>query len=108
MRWRPAGFTVLIKPDYEKKTASGIIIAQNDRQGVAAVDTGVIVKIGPTAWKAYDNGLPWAKVGDRVGYAKHAGRIVENPDDPDDKYVLVSDGDIRLVMEEDSVADDAN
>lgn len=105
MRWNPAGYTILIKPDYEKKTESGIVLVQNDRMGVAAVDTGVIVKIGPTAWKAYDTGVAWAKVGDRVGYAKHAGRIVENPDDPEDKYVLVADGDIRLVLEEENSND---
>jgi co-chaperonin GroES (HSP10) len=106
MRWNPAGFTILIKPDYEKKTESGLVIVESDRSGVAAVDTGVIVKIGPTAWKAYDNGLPWAKVGDRVGYAKHAGRLVPNPDDSDDKYVLVADGDIRLVMETEETSND--
>lgn len=97
MSWNPAGFTVLIKPDYEKVSKGGIILAESDRSGVAAVDTGTILKIGPTAWKAYDNGLPWAKVGDRVGYAKHAGRLVPNPDNPDEKWVLVADGDIRLV-----------
>lgn len=99
MRWKPAGFTILIKPHYEKKTESGLVIVQDDRRGVAAVDVGTIIAVGPTAWKAYDHGDPWAKVGDVVGYAKHAGRIVENPDDPEDKYVLVADGDIRLVLE---------
>lgn len=106
MSWQPAGYSVLIKPDYEKKTASGIVLVEADRRGVAAVDVGTIIAIGPTAWKAYDNGLPWAKVGDKVCYAKYGGKLVPNPDDPDEMWVLLADGDIRLVWQNEEKPND--
>ena len=97
--WKPVGYMVLVRPDFEKKTESGIVLAHlSDREGIAAVDTGVVVDVGPTAWKAYDNGEPWCKVGDRVCYARFGGKIIQVPDS-DDKLVLIADGDVRLVME---------
>lgn len=101
-KWRPVGYMVLVKPDFETKTASGLLLAHvSDREGIAAVDTGVVVDIGPTAWRAYDNGEPWCKVGDRICYARFGGKIVKVPDQTDDeKLVLIADGDVRLVLEE--------
>ena len=99
MKLRPCGYMVLVKPHYENKTDWGFQIVEPDRVGVAAVQEGTIVKVGPTAWKSYDDGQPWAKVGDVVYYAKYGGSIVEDKEDGE-KYVLIADGDIRCVIEE--------
>lgn len=100
MKLKPAGFHIIVKPDYEEVTKSGIVLAVSDRSGVAYVDTGVVVAIGPTAWKAYDSGEPWAKLGDRVGYGRYAGKIIYHKDNPNDKYVLLADGDVQVIYEE--------
>ena len=100
MKMRPAGFHIIVKADFEEVTKSGIVLAVSDRQGIASVDTGTIVAIGPTAWKAYDDGSPWAKLGDRIGYGRYAGKIVYHKDYPEDKYVLLADGDVQVIYEE--------
>lgn len=97
--WEPAGYMVLVKPDFEKKTESGIVVVTEGNRTLAAVDTGTIVAIGPTAWRSYDNGEAWAKVGDRISYARHGGKIIKVPDSDED-LVLISDGDVRLVWKE--------
>jgi len=98
-KWRPCGYMVLVKPDFEQVSKGGIdLSALNDRVGIAAVDTGVVVDIGPTAWKAYDNGLPWCKIGDKICYARFGGKIIQVPDS-NEKLVLIADGDVRLVLE---------
>lgn len=102
MKMKPCGYHILLKPDFEEKTKGGIILAVSDRSGIAYVDTGVIVAIGPTAWKAYDKGDAWAKIGDRVGYGRYAGKIVYHKDKPEDKYILLADGDIQVIYEESS------
>jgi co-chaperonin GroES (HSP10) len=72
---RPAGYRVLVKPDsVEQVSPSGIItkIGSTDREQDANI-CGILVDVGQTAWKAYDDGQPWAQVGDRVLFAMHAG-----------------------------------
>lgn len=71
----PAGHRVLVKPDpAEKKTESGIIIQYESKSRVdQAQVTGTLVDIGSSAWKDYSDGQPWAKVGDRVLFAKFGG-----------------------------------
>lgn len=104
MRWKPCGFMVLVKPEYEKELDWGplgkFVIAESDRRGVAQVQKGKVVAIGPTAWRAYDDGQRWCEVGDTVMYTRWAGAIIENPDKKDDLYVLLPDADIRAVLKE--------
>jgi co-chaperonin GroES (HSP10) len=99
---------VLVKPDYEEVSKGGIVIVEDDRQGVAACETGKVVGIGPTAWHAYDKTLPdgkpnthwepWAKVGDRVVYARYGGKILKDPDTKE-KYIMINDVDVQVVVE---------
>jgi len=94
----PTGFTLLIKADYEKDVDLGdgrkLYVEESRRNGIAAVDTGILVAVGPTAWRSYDDGRAWANVGDRVAYAKYGGRIVEDPDTREE-LILLNDGDVR-------------
>lgn len=102
LRIKPCGFHIIVKPDFEEVTKGGIVLAVSDRSGVAYCDTGVVVAIGPTAWKAYDNGEPWAKIGDRVGYGRYAGKIVYHKETPNEKYILLADGDVQVIYDEES------
>ena len=95
---KPVGYRVLIKPDkLEETTESGIVIAYQDPLVVkAATVRGTIVAIGPSAWKGEE---PWVEVGDRVQYAKYAGKMVDDPEDLDNPFLVVNDEDILLKIE---------
>ena len=97
---RPAGHRVLVKvQEAETVTAAGIIIpdAISERQAEANV-FGEIVAVGPTAWRAFDDGQPWAKVGDLVAFAKYGGFVIEDPDTKE-RFILLNDEDITAVIE---------
>lgn len=115
---RPVGFRVLVKPDKVKDhdkfeendegemyTDSGIFLGKEEDESVKnilregkAQTFGTIVGIGETAWKAYDDGEPWAKVGDRVAFAMYGGSWMTDPEDGEE-YILLNDNDITAVIE---------
>lgn len=93
----PTGFRVLLRPDpVEDKTESGIIVNTPSQQKMekAGQIFGTVVKIGPQAFEAFGDGHAWVEEGDRVIFAKYAGRFVHDPDDPDTEYVICNDEDI--------------
>ena len=95
----PAGHRVLVKVDeVEKVTKGGIIITDTiaDRKQEAGI-YGTVVAVGPTAWKAFDDGIPWAAVGDKVAFAKYGGFIIEDPN-TGDHYRLLNDEDVVAVI----------
>lgn len=63
----------------------------------ASVDEGTVVAVGPTAWADFGD-QPWAKIGDRVIFAKNAGRLVEDPEAKDRHFVVMNDEDVILVV----------
>jgi len=91
------GFRVHVQPDLSvtEKAASkaGFILPEDHKKSERnAVDSGVVLDIGPTAWAAY-NSEPWVKVGDKVVYARHAGYRV-------DDIVVLNDEDIVTKLED--------
>jgi len=94
----PTGGHVLILPEkVEEKTSGGIILTAIIRDNEQAAATkGTIVAIGSSAWKDLDDGLPWAKVGDIISYAKYSGVAMTGKDNTD--YVLINDNDILAKM----------
>lgn len=101
MKIKPTGFRVIVKPDpLEEVSKGGIIIAHGaDKKRVEqAQQKGILVAVGPTAWKAYDDGQPWAKVGDHVLFAKYGGFVFE---DDGEEYRLLNDEDITAIITED-------
>jgi chaperonin GroES len=96
----PAGHRVLVKPDpIEEKTASGIVVSvgtTKDREQQAQI-FGVITAIGPNAWKGFDDGTPWANVGDKVAIAKYGGFIIRDPDTREE-FRLLNDEDICAII----------
>ena len=92
-------FRVIIRPDpVETKTESGIVLAINEAQYAGATVIGTIVAIGEDAWKAYHPRTAFAglEVGDRVYYAKYAGKTVID-EDTQEKFLVVNDEDIVAI-----------
>lgn len=107
------GNRVLIKPDdIEEVTAGGIVIAQTStyvRDEKAATTTGTVIDYGPAAWlDPIMGGEPWVKRGDRVVYARYAGKFVTDPDN-DEEFVVINDDAIqaRIVKSLESVGEAA-
>lgn len=74
------------------------IINPNRAREDASVDRGVVVDIGPTAWKDF-NSQPWCKIGDEIVFAKFAGKVVEDPE-TEDTYFILNDEDVCAVTKE--------
>jgi len=90
----PTGGHLLVLPDkVEEKTAGGIYLPQTtrDKEQLAAT-VGRLIAVGPGAWTDLDDGQPWAIVGDKVSYARHAGVAMTGQDGQD--YVLINDNDV--------------
>lgn len=97
MKFEPCGHRVLVLPDVvEEKTAGGIILAQTtkDRDQQATM-RGTVIKVGINAWKAFDDGLPWAQEGDRVVFRRYAGEVVK---DGDTEYRVINDEDCLCII----------
>lgn len=96
----PAGHRVLVKPDeVEEKTSGGLYLAVETKERKANEQIfGTVIKVGVNAWKAFDDGSPWAKVGDRVTFAKYGGFNIEDPVTKE-KFRLLNDEDICAVVE---------
>jgi co-chaperonin GroES (HSP10) len=93
---KPLGFTVLVRADAPKEQlrAETIHIPDSvlDRQRIE-ITTGTILAVGPKAWMDLADGQPWANIGDHVVYAKHGGKIIEDPETKE-KLILLNDKDI--------------
>jgi co-chaperonin GroES (HSP10) len=102
------GYRVLIKPDtleqfdptFAKAKALGIdLSATEEKNERTAIDTGVVLQIGPVAYSDRGGAENWCKVGDRVSYARHGGKHVKDPEDASKTYLVLNDEDIILVWE---------
>ena len=99
----PLGHRIMLEPvNVEEQTDWGFKLDVGDtfKREVAATELGRIVAIGPNAWKAYDDGEPWAAVGDVVIFAKHAGKFIAHPKEQDKKYVVINDDDVQVKVED--------
>ena len=97
---KPCSYHVLVRPDNVAERQGTIFLptAAREREQMAQV-VGTIVSIGPTAWKAFDDGERWAEIGDRVSYAKYGGVLMKDPEDGE-HYRLLLDKDIVAVVTE--------
>jgi chaperonin GroES len=97
----PLMHRALVKPkQVETKTASGIILTENlTRKEQAATEEGEILALGDTFGKDFGaEVLP--KVGDKVLFAKYAGKFIKGDNDID--LVLLNDDDLIAIVREDS------
>lgn|ERR1035437_2326710 len=99
---KAVGFRVLVDPDpVEEVSKGGIILSVDKRMEAGATQAGKVLDIGPEAFRAYNRAagfkeyFPWCKVGDRVSFARYAGKwVTENKHD----YLLVNDEDIVAIL----------
>lgn len=99
--FKPVGYSILVKPDEAGDTLKSETIAipttVSDKWRIA-VDTGVLVDIGQTAWKGMQgSSKPWAKVGDRVVFQQYGGRKWQDPDTKEE-YLILMDKDVLGVI----------
>lgn len=93
---------VLIKPEkveetdelYKKAKAAGIQL-QLDKREEAAVEFGFVRQVGPTAFKDYGRGPDILKVGDKVTFARYAGKPIKH--DQED-LLIANDQDILAII----------
>lgn len=109
-KWIPAGYRIKVKlrdveSNYDSdefgnkitKSASGLIVEVKKKRDIEreqfAVQVAEVIQVGLTAWKGFDDGEAWCKVGDVVLIAKYAG---VNREDPitGDIYSIIDDRDI--------------
>lgn len=103
------GHYVLVKPErMEKMTKGGIYIPDaNRKREDAAATRGHIIGIGINAWKAFDSGEPWAKVGDYVYFKQYvADKIIDDDDldeagDPQEYFLMVDENILAVIGEQD-------
>jgi len=91
------GHRVLIKPDsFATKTDWDfqLDIGENFHREKAATVVGIIVGVGNTAWVDFP-GEAWAKVGDKVYYARYSGKVVK---EGDEEYIIVNDEDVQAII----------
>jgi chaperonin GroES len=96
----PLMHRALVKPkQVETKTASGIILTESlTRKEQAACDEGIILALGDTFGKDFGaEVIP--KVGDKVLFAKYAGKFIK--DDEGTDLVLLNDDDLIAIVKED-------
>lgn len=101
---KPLGHRVLVKPmeiEKAKDLGNGKKIYFADQSidlARAGVDKGTVVAIGETAWQDERlGGKPWCRVGDKVIWARYAGKPVDMEDDSEQGYTtyhLVNDEDL--------------
>ena len=101
----PLGPRVIVRPDsihesdpaFKAATKAGIYIPKEFdemKREQQAVVKGTVVSIGPLAFQApVGDGTPWAVVGDRVYYAKYAGKDVVDPE-TGETLLLLNDEDL--------------
>ena len=75
----PTGHHILVEVEQPKeKTTGGLYLPEMAKEKrMAEGRVGTLIAVGPQAWKAFADGEPWAKVGDRVLCIQHAGVALE-------------------------------
>src|SRR5579859_1973479 len=82
---------VLIKPDpIEEKTSTGIVLALDEKLEKGARMTGVVVDIGPDVFPKSSVMYGGLRVGDRIYFAKYAGKVVVDRDTKEE-YIVLND-----------------
>jgi len=89
-------FRVIIKPEeIEKTTDSGIVLAIDERQEKNAQVVGTVIDIGEDAYANFKPKTEFAglKVGDKVYYARYAGKGIKDLKTLEE-FLVVNDEDI--------------
>lgn len=84
--------------EYQRAEALGLVIPdhENTKRAQAGVDKGVVVAIGPTAYRDFHTDVPIA-IGDVVAFARFSGKTITDPKD-EEEYVALNDEDIVAIL----------
>ena len=101
MMMKVKGYRILVIADeLDKVSEGGIVYVHFDKRAEqAALQTGVVVGIGNTAWLTEVSTEPWCEVGSHILFSKHSGRFVIDPTD-DAEYLIMNDTDVLCVIED--------
>jgi co-chaperonin GroES (HSP10) len=81
----------LATPEWVQKDIEKQALREN-----ASMDKGVVVDIGPTAFKDYKIESP-IKVGDYISYVKFGGKEITDPESGE-VYVVIQDEDVVAIL----------
>jgi len=96
----PCGHAVLLEPYEPELKSSTLVIPDTVRRRTAMAEMRAkVIAVGPMAWK--QEGIPRAKVGDKVIITAYCGAIVQGTADGK-QYRMVNDEDIFCVIESES------
>lgn len=104
--FEPLIHRILVKPEkyeefdeaHQKAKELNLVIPELEetKRAQASVDRGVVVKIGPTAFRDYGIECP-LKVGDIVNYARFSGKYLEDKQTKE-TFILLNDEDILTII----------
>ena len=106
MAIKPVLHRILVKQDkledkddaFKQAKALGLYIGDlEQKREQAAIDTGVVVEIGPTAFKDFGLDEFPIKVGQTIVYAKYAGKAIVDPETKE-VFVAINDEDLVAVF----------
>lgn len=103
IRIHPTGHRVLVQlKQVEEVTAGGIYLpGKHAERETKAMQEALVIEIGQSAFKGFDDGHPWCAVGDTVMIAKYSG---EDRKDEATGHILriINDEDIFARLEQES------
>lgn len=98
---------ILVKPDkleeankdYVTMKKIGLIIPQSEDQkrAQASVDTGVVIEVGPTAFRDFGLDVPPIKHKDKIAYARFAGKYITDPE-TEEEFIVLNDEDVICIL----------
>lgn len=106
MAIKPVLHRILVKPDdimekdvhLRKAKQLGLIVHQKEQdREQAAVDEGIVIAIGETAFLDFKVSEVPIQVGDKIVYARYAGKVIVDPAD-EVKYVALNDEDVIAIV----------
>jgi co-chaperonin GroES (HSP10) len=106
----PCGHRLVIKPVkleehdqfYASAKRAGIqLLEVDERKQQINIDRGVVVAIGPTAFKDF-GGDAWCGLQDHVGFAKFGGKYIKDPTTQED-FLILNDEDVICVFKQENV-----
>ena len=96
---KATGYRLIVKPDeILRKTESGIVLeyGENEKLEKGARITGTVVDIGPECFGQHEGKTPWCKVGDKIFWAKYAGKTVVDPY-TQEEFLVLNDEDVTTI-----------
>jgi co-chaperonin GroES (HSP10) len=99
---KPTAFHLLVRTEEVEKVSTGGIVMMTEKEAgreKLGAALGYVVAIGDRAWKALEDGEPWAKLGDRVIFQRYDGMVLPIEGLDDGKWRLLKDEDVKAIWQ---------